>query len=210
MRLTRATCSRTSRRRCKIDFPVDEWFYGAARVRQPLALLGVGAHAGICLRSDAAAAHSDPASVRCRRTVAARWSFPDTYVIDSDRLLYTCLYSQAFNPAARQCGVLVDEWTEVIPATTRDTGITFNYARPDNEPPQSMLLVTSASNTGIVAVGRSGRCIERDARSGQEARRRAGLPRSDGLLSLPAGHRDRQHLLRHHHRHRAHRRQRRR
>ncbi len=36
----------------------------------------------------------------------------------------------------------------MIPATTRDTGITFNYARPDNEPPQSILLVTSASNTG--------------------------------------------------------------
>ena len=30
----------------------------------------------------------------------------------------------------------------------RDTGITFNYARPDNEPPQTMLLVVSASNTG--------------------------------------------------------------
>jgi hypothetical protein len=74
--------------------------------------------------------------------------FPDTYTIDSDRLLYTCLYSQPFNSAARQCGLLVDEWTEVIPATTRDTGITFNYARPDNEPPQSILLVTSASNTG--------------------------------------------------------------
>ncbi len=69
--------------------------------------------------------------------------YPDTYTIDSDRLLYTCLYSQAFDPAARQCGVLVDEWTEVIPATTRDTAMTFNYARPDNEPPQTMLLVIS-------------------------------------------------------------------
>jgi hypothetical protein len=74
--------------------------------------------------------------------------YPQDYVIDSDRLLYTCLYSQTFNPAVRQCGVLVDEWTEVIPGTQRDTGITFNYSRPDNEPPQSMLLVAAASNTG--------------------------------------------------------------
>jgi len=42
----------------------------------------------------------------------------------------------------------LDEWTEVIPATKRDTAITFNYARPDNEPPQAILLVASASNAG--------------------------------------------------------------
>jgi hypothetical protein len=75
-------------------------------------------------------------------------TFPDNYNLNSDRLLYTCLYSQPFNPAARQCGLLVDEWTEVIPASVRDTAITFNYARPDNEAPQTILLVTSASNTG--------------------------------------------------------------
>ena len=63
-------------------------------------------------------------------------------------MLYTCLYSEPFNPAARQCGLLIDEWTEVIPATQCDTAITFNYARPTNEPPQSILLVTSASNSG--------------------------------------------------------------
>jgi hypothetical protein len=44
--------------------------------------------------------------------------------------------------------MLVDEWTEVIPATVRDTAITFNYARPDNEPPQAMVLVTSPTTTG--------------------------------------------------------------
>lgn len=74
--------------------------------------------------------------------------YPPDYLIDSDRLLYTCIYSSPFNPAARQCGLMLDEWTEVIPSKTRDTAVTFNYNRPDNEPPQSMLLVTSASNTG--------------------------------------------------------------
>jgi len=74
--------------------------------------------------------------------------FPAKPAITSDRLLYTCVYSQKFNPAARQCGVLLDEWTEVIPATKRDTAITFNYDRPDNEPPQTILLVVSASNGG--------------------------------------------------------------
>jgi hypothetical protein len=43
---------------------------------------------------------------------------------------------------------LIDEWTEVIPAADRDTGITLHYDRPDSEPPQSILLVTPASASG--------------------------------------------------------------
>jgi hypothetical protein len=53
-----------------------------------------------------------------------------------------------FDQASRQCGLLLDEWTEVIPATTRTTGISFNFNRPDNEPPQAILLVTPASASG--------------------------------------------------------------
>jgi hypothetical protein len=45
--------------------------------------------------------------------------------------------------------LLLDEWTEVIPGTTKDTGITFNFDRPDNEPPQSILLVTPATADGV-------------------------------------------------------------
>ncbi|MDB6107630.1 MAG: hypothetical protein JWO52_7629, partial [Gammaproteobacteria bacterium] len=131
----------------QIDFPIDEWFHGAARVRQPLRYW----EAALMLAS--AFDLTPPALTPIQLPFAAGdpWlalEYPETYVIDSDRLLYTCLYSQPFNPAARQCGVLADEWTEVVPARQRDTGISFNYARPDNEPPQSMLLVVSASNTG--------------------------------------------------------------
>jgi hypothetical protein len=36
--------------------------------------------------------------------------------------------------------LLIDEWTEAIPTTKRDTAVTFNYNRPDNEPPQTLLL----------------------------------------------------------------------
>jgi hypothetical protein len=131
----------------KIDFPVEEWFYGAARVRQPLRYW----ESALMLAS--AFSLTPPALTPIQLPFAAGepWralQYPETPAITSDRLLYTCVYSQPFNPAARQCGVLVDEWTEVIPATTRDTAITFNYDRPDNEPPQSILLVVSASNSG--------------------------------------------------------------
>lgn len=128
-----------------IDFPVDEWLYGAARVRPPLHSW----EALVMLASafDVAAPTLTP--IQLPYEADAPWlalQFPDNYTLDSDRLLYTCAYSQVFDPNARQCGLLVDEWAEVLPATTRDTGITFNFNRPDNEPPQTMLLVTPPSN----------------------------------------------------------------
>ncbi|MEU1818816.1 hypothetical protein ABZ543_27045 [Streptomyces roseifaciens] len=38
------------------------------------------------------------------------------------------------------CGVVCDEWTEVIPAETETTGITFHYDAPGARPPQTLLL----------------------------------------------------------------------
>jgi hypothetical protein len=131
----------------KIDFPIDEWFYGAARVRAPLRYW----ESALMLATAFGITPPPLTAIQLPFEAGAPWlalDFPDTYVIDSDRLLYTCLYSQPFDPNARQCGVLLDEWTEVIPGAVRDTAVTFNYARPDNEPPQTMLLVTSASTTG--------------------------------------------------------------
>jgi hypothetical protein len=131
----------------QIDFPVEEWFYGAARVRAPL-----GFWETTLMLAEAFGRQPAPMTpIQLPFDASAPWlavQFPETYIVDSDRLLYTCLYSQAFDATGRQCGILVDEWTEVIPSTTQDTALTFNYARPDNEPPQTMLLVTSPSVSG--------------------------------------------------------------
>jgi hypothetical protein len=131
----------------QIDFPVDEWWYGAARVRPVLR----NWESASLLATAFGLAPPAFTALQLPADATASWlalPYPADQVIDSDRLLYTCLYSVPFDPTARQCGVLLDEWTEVIPATTHDTGITFNYARPDNEAPQSLLLVTSPANEG--------------------------------------------------------------
>jgi hypothetical protein len=80
-----------------------------------------------------------------------RWlglEFPPELPLDHDRLLYTAHFATAFNKAASQCGLLLDEWTEMIPAQDADTGITFHYDRPNCEAPQSMLLVTPTEFRG--------------------------------------------------------------
>jgi hypothetical protein len=131
----------------QVDFPVDEWLYGAARVRPMLRAW----ESTVMLAG--AFEPSEPALVPIQLPfqAGAPWlamQFPPDYVLDSDRLLYTAHYSTPFDKTARQCGLLLDEWTEVIPGTARDTGIAFNFDRPESEPPQAILLVTPATASG--------------------------------------------------------------
>jgi hypothetical protein len=131
-----------------VDFPVEEWLTGAARVRPTLAAWEA---AGALAEAFGATA---PALLPAQFPYAAgdSWAamqLPPTYGLDGDRLCFTAHYPAPFDPTASQCGLLLDEWTEVIPGTSRDTGITFNFDRPDNEAPQAILLVTPATGDGV-------------------------------------------------------------
>jgi hypothetical protein len=131
----------------KIERPVEEWLAGAARVRPMLhAWETIGM---LCDAFERPALDLVPAQLPYEAN--APWlamQFPPTYAITGDRLLYAAHYTAAFDASAHQCGLLLDEWTEVIPGTTKDTGLAFNFDRPDNEPPQSILLVTPATANG--------------------------------------------------------------
>ena len=64
--------------------------------------------------------------------------------IDSDRLLYTSVFAGSYDPTQPLCGLLVDEWNEVIPAREQTTGVAFHHDRPNAEPPQAWLLALPA------------------------------------------------------------------
>lgn len=134
------------------DFPVDEWLYGVARVRgkvgawEDLVMLAEGFKD----RSSLGLAPLDLTPLQLPYVEDDHWlglEYPEGFEIPSDKLLYTA-YMPSFNAAQPQCGLLVDEWTEVIPAKKETTGMTFHYDRPNSEPPQTMLLVTPAAFTG--------------------------------------------------------------
>jgi hypothetical protein len=130
------------------DFPVDDWMYGIARVRPKLhdwenVVLLTGAFG---------TAEPALAPVQFPFNLAEPWlamELPAAFELNKsgDHVLYTAAYAGgAFNKLAPQFGgLLIDEWTEVIPATKETAGLAFHYDRPNNEPPQSMLLVTPAS-----------------------------------------------------------------
>jgi hypothetical protein len=47
-----------------------------------------------------------------------------------------------------QCGLMLDEWTELVPAARETTGIAFHFDRPNAVAPQAMLLAVAPRITG--------------------------------------------------------------
>jgi hypothetical protein len=130
-----------------LDFPVDTWLSGVARVREKMfAWEQIATFAGALGRPEPALD-----AMQLPFITGDRWlglEFPPAQALDKDRLLYTAHFAAAFNQAARQCGLLLDEWTETIPISSVDTGIAFHHDRPNCEAPQTMLLVTPSDFRG--------------------------------------------------------------
>ncbi len=122
-----------------VDFPMDNWLYGLARVREKLHhwenivfMREAFGKPGLPLR---------PVQLPYKEN--DHWTgleYPEDYEITEDKLLYTAYYSTPYDKTKKQCGLLVDEWTELIPSKEETAGITFHYDRPNSEPPQVMLL----------------------------------------------------------------------
>jgi hypothetical protein len=129
------------------DFPVDDWLYGVARVREKmgawesLVMMAEGLRDGPAL---------DLTPVQLPYSPGDPWlalEYPPDHEIDGDRLLYTA-HAPGLDPAQPLCGLLADEWTEVIPARQETTGLAFHYDQPGSEPPQALLLATPGAFTG--------------------------------------------------------------
>jgi hypothetical protein len=141
------------------DFPVDDWLHGIARVREMprlwerAVLLSDALRGQGGLLGDPFGLH-EPAlqPIQLPYRQHDHWLGMELAVgtqITEDRLLYTAHYASD-QPLLQhnQCGLLLDEWTEVIPAERETTGIAVNLDRPDSEPPQAMLLVVPPVRTG--------------------------------------------------------------
>jgi len=125
------------------DFPVDDWLHGVARVREQL-------HAWEQANALAATFGADERELvplQLPYRPGEGWlalEFDPAAARDGERLLYTAHLADPQNLTGSTCGVLLDEWTEVVPAREETVGMTFHYDRPGSEPPQSWLLVTPA------------------------------------------------------------------
>jgi hypothetical protein len=133
--------------------PVQEWLYGVARVRDKVFHLE---NTFILSETFKENLSLDLTPIQLPFKTNDRWLSmqfkddlnSDKFSITSDTLLYTAHYHVPYDKTHPQCGVLLDEWTEVIPSQQETTGLTFNYDQPSSEPPQAMLLVVPPEFTG--------------------------------------------------------------
>ncbi len=136
----------------KNPLPVDDWFYGVARVREKMGHL----EQVVCCAEGFKDQSIELLPVQLPYLEPYCWfalEFGDEdnerkkalndIFQENDHLLYTAYYQKEFTATEQQCGLLIDEWTEIIPTEEETTGIAFHYDRPNSEPPQTMLLVTS-------------------------------------------------------------------
>jgi hypothetical protein len=130
------------------DFPEDDWLHGVARVRERMHHLE-----NVVLLSAALPGATAPVlrPLQLPHEDGQPWlamELPATATVSGERLLYTALHEGAFDPHQPLCGLMVDEWTEVLPARELTTGVAFHHDRPNAEPPQAWLLALPASFDG--------------------------------------------------------------
>jgi len=131
----------------KTPEPTDTWLYGVARVREKMHVW----EQTVILTGAFGAVEPDLKPIQVPWLAGEHWlglEHPETYVPNSDRLCYTAHFVQPFDRTKWQCGLMLDDWTEVIPAKQETTGLTFHYDRPNAEAPQALLLVTPPAFIG--------------------------------------------------------------
>lgn len=141
----------------KNTLPVDEWFYGVARVRAKMGQL----EQSILLSEGFTSQSLELTPVQFPFLEPYCWFAMEfghededkkkelnTVFRENDHVLYTAYYHKPFDASSKQCGILIDDWTEIIPTEEETAGVAFHYDRPDSEPPQTILLALSPQMHG--------------------------------------------------------------
>jgi hypothetical protein len=134
-----------------------EWLQGVARVREKAGLLE-----SICTFNDAFnddELQLEPLQLPFRET--DHWvavAYPEVRTEDLDKpgifkpegdfLSVMQQIQTGYTTNGLQSGLVIDEWSEIIPNRAETTGIAINYNQPNTEPPQTLLLAISPEITG--------------------------------------------------------------
>jgi hypothetical protein len=128
----------------EVALPVEDWLGGVARVREKAHDWESAVFLTAAFRSSVELGLKP---LQFPYTEKDRWlalQFKEThenFKPVGDKLLYTSHFAVPYDKTKPVCGIVVDEWTEVLPAEEETTGIVFHYDQPNSEPPQTMLLM---------------------------------------------------------------------
>jgi hypothetical protein len=121
-------------------FEVEEWLHSVARVRPAVAdvtwAMAVSAWVGT-----PGTAIADPLVIQLPRLAGLPWIGGEfgAPLPEGEYLAVVALKSAA-GFSGLQCGLVLDEWTENVPADRATTGVSFHFNRPNATAPQALLL----------------------------------------------------------------------
>ncbi|NUU16752.1 hypothetical protein HP550_05755 [Cellulomonas humilata] len=115
---------------------VEVWLTRMERVREPLGRLGIALREAEALGGPAVSL----AAAQVPHRPGAVWNaLPAEQYVDGAVSL-ALSGAELVAPGREVAGLLVDEWTEVIPSATETTGVAFRYDPPELMAPQAILL----------------------------------------------------------------------
>lgn len=118
-------------------FEVEEWMHSVARVRPVVAdviwAMAVSAWVGAPI--------SDPLVIQLPRLAGLPWIGGEFGApLPEGEYLAVIALNSAPDFSGLQCGLVLDEWTENVPADRATTGVSFHFNRPNAAAPQALLL----------------------------------------------------------------------
>lgn len=130
------------------DSSLDGWLHGVAAVRSNAARL-----ARVVTLADAfSTSVLTGVPAQLPHVDGDPWlgaELPAGYRPTSDRLSLVVFGRDALNTqGGPSAGILVDQWSEIIPASEETTGVAIHYDQPDSMPPQCILLAVPPERRG--------------------------------------------------------------
>ncbi|WP_199424366.1 hypothetical protein [Actinotalea solisilvae] len=114
----------------------EVWLTRMERVREPLARLGIALREAEALGGPPLAL----AAAQVPHVPGATWNaLPAEHYVDGAASLLL-VGADVVAPGRAVCGLLVDEWAEVVPSAHETTGVAFRYDPPELMAPQAVLL----------------------------------------------------------------------
>jgi len=137
----------------KMKYPVDEWMQNASHVRPRLSRWDQVRSLYELNNTDELKVNALQVPYRTNDSwLAVEYPEIDPVTNQPFNIVHDTLsivtHGNPFVPAAKQAGLLIDDWTEMMPTNEETTGITFNYNQPNAMPPQALLLAVTPEEKG--------------------------------------------------------------
>lgn len=131
----------------QLPFIASEWLQGIGKVRKRAANLDEA----IMYQQNIYGSEITLTPYQLPYDASHHWvavEYPEEMVIDQDMVAITAVLPAGYDTANTQCGLLLDDWTELIPGKKETTGVAFHYDQPNAMPPQSLLLAVTPELKG--------------------------------------------------------------